>query len=287
MHTKRLPILLAFFLLTSVNLMAQGFMGSQITEQEKEGFRRRVKGIEQFIKRFNFEEDIQGKEIKGLEMSTEDFVSNRKNSLIYLLDYQQYSDISPAEEKLVFGFIDYVNKPDSTALFLDFYDDRWYAVTTLAATYQGKPTEVRLTLKNEQTGQQQSKWVVVGAKVEFLEMRPKNPSAFLPPNASGTNFIDLADALENPENALAYTSSQYQLDPLALFFAQLQLGALKMGRVKNVEFHLLQLPGWAITIKEFNRLDAPNSGWLISNISILLNREQYQTQTLGIPSPKS
>ena len=263
------------------SLQAQNLMGGQISPQEKEAFKKRVKGIEQFMKRFNHEEDLTGKPTQAQTLDTA-FLEGRKRSITYLLDYKKYGQANQEEAGRVRKFIDYVNKGDSTAWFLDFYDQGWYAQVTMEAKHQGKPIDLALTLKNEVVGDKKSKWVVTGVVSEALKLENQDPSAFLPPNASGTNFIALGDALEAPENAPAYTSEGFQADPLTMFFTHLQVGTLEVGRVKQVSFHFLQFPGWGMVVEEFNRIEGANSGWLISDVFPLLNRDRYRARQLGM-----
>lgn len=283
MQIQRLILVLMALAFIPESVLSQGLLGSSISPQEKDAFQRRVKGIEQFMKRFNYEEDLQGNALEGSAMDSA-FLRQREKSIIYLLDYETYGQATKEETEQVYRFIQYVNTADSTAHFLDFYDEGWYAVSSMKATFKGRPVEVELTLQNEVVGEKQSKWVVVGVKADFLNLKVADPSAFLPPNASGTNFIDLSDAMQQAENAPAYASTSFHTDALTLFFAYLQLGELKMGSVQQVAFHFMQFPGWGIKVEEYNRLQGMNSGWLISNVFPVLNKQRYLEDSLGIPS---
>ena len=55
---------------------------------------------------------------------------------------------------------------------------------------------------------------------------------------------------------------------------------LKFEYVEEVRYHILDIPGWCIRVKDFNR-DELNSGWLIYDLSLNnLSRKEY-IQTLN------
>jgi hypothetical protein len=275
------PIMMLCWILASP-AWGQTWLGEGMSEAEKAAFRRRVKEVSQFMKRFNGEQGMEGGAL-GPQLLDSAFVARRQASLLSLFHYGTFSRAGEAEQAAAMRFLSAVNRPDSTAHFLDFLDPHWYALADINAEYQGKPVRLQLALRVEEVKPGQSKWVVAGAKADFLVAGARNPNAFLPPSSDGTNFMGLADALEARQDVGAYTPTGYRPDVLGLVLFLFQQGLLARPQVAGVSFHLLQVPGWGLVLKEFDGMgDSPNSGWLVAELHPVLDRAAYAYRVLGI-----
>jgi hypothetical protein len=78
--------------------------------------------------------------------------------------------------------------------------------------------------------------------------------------------MNLKRALEDVNYLQYYASKEYQPDNLTLFFYLVNAGAMKFEYVNEVIYHITDIPGWSMKVKEFNRNEL-NSGWLISDLS--------------------
>jgi hypothetical protein len=78
--------------------------------------------------------------------------------------------------------------------------------------------------------------------------------------------MNLKRALEDVSYLQYYAAKDYQPDFLTLFFYLVNTGALKFEYVNEVIYHVVDIPGWSIKVREFNRNEL-NSGWLISDLS--------------------
>lgn len=273
---------LALALLISYIPAKAQWIGGQISPREQQAFEQRVKEIGQFMQRFNNYE--QSKSLSAATVPLADSVKQlqRTSSILHLLDFNKYSQSGVEEQEKVRSFIAQVNTNDEQAVYLDFYDDNWYAKVTLEAVFKGDAKELALVLKNESTADKVSKWVIVGAVADYLKLPAADPQLFLPPNSDGTNFLRLADALEAPQQATSYAYTGFEVDALTLFFVYLQSGILQTGRVKNVNFHFLQIEGWVMTVEEFNETQQYSSGWLISSLEPISDRATYKYTQLNI-----
>jgi len=101
--------------------------------------------------------------------------------------------------------------------------------------------------------------------IDFLQEDSLN-IRFIPPASNETDFINMKRALEDVDHLQYYASKDYDAYNLTLFFYMLNSGLVKFKYVEELTYHIIDLPGWCIKIKEFNRIEM-NSGWLISDIS--------------------
>jgi hypothetical protein len=91
---------------------------------------------------------------------------------------------------------------------------------------------------------------------------------FIPPSSNETDFMNLKRALEDTDYLQYYASSEYSPENLTLFFFMIKTGLLSFEYVEEINYNIIDIPGWQITVKEFPRNDM-NSGWLISDIKSL------------------
>ena len=111
------------------------------------------------------------------------------------------------------------------------------------------------------------KWVISSVKGEFFNFL-KNDSTyvrFIPPSSNETDFMNLKRALEDVNYLQYYTSKDYKPDYLTLFYYMLNSDLVKFDYVEEVNYSIIDLPGWCFRVKEFNRNEM-NSGWLISDL---------------------
>jgi hypothetical protein len=78
--------------------------------------------------------------------------------------------------------------------------------------------------------------------------------------------MNLKRALQDSAYLQYYASKNYEPDNLTLFFYMINTSVLKFEYTEEVVYHIIDIAGWEITVKEFNRNEM-NSGWLISDIS--------------------
>lgn len=213
----------------------------------------RVKLLQQFINRFNYSEDWRGNSVQDPGA-----ISKRREYIASLFE-ADYASSVPRSDLLAFV-------EDITGSFppryLSFYDDNWYAKVHCKASYLGKDTEVLLTLKVQQNEDQSVQWVIVGGHAEFLELEKHDQPLVLNGNANELNFMRLFIGLEEKQRITDFTAADYQPDPLSLIHFLIRRGDLKLHHALSVSYHFYQLPGWIISVKEFDRHEY-NSGWLI------------------------
>ncbi len=231
------------------------------------------KQVNQFVHRFNMEEDQYG---KMLDRKDKRYHNNnlRKKFLPFLFDIHN----PRTSGKLKNYFIDDVTNAKHP-VYLNFLDKNWYAeVSTTFLDENGKPVNLILFLTLEQAGQG-SKWIISNVYDTDLkhlfpvESTKKQAKYFLHPQSHEIDFMNLHKALNNPDDIEYYASTGFRPDYLSLFFYLMKKRKLSFKQINEVKFHFFQIKNWYFELKYFNR-NENNSGWLISNLKYLSDDEK-------------
>lgn len=222
-----------------------------------------TKQINQFFRRFNSEEDLDGKRLYegNLNYRSKEF---RSNYIKMLFDRQNEN----VPENLKGEFINEVIQ-ESNPSFLDYYGGRWFAEVDTKFTYQGQSRTVVLFLELERENLG-IKWVINNVyfypftKIFYTDSTAL--SKFLHPMSHELDFMNLIKVFNDPTTVEYYFDEDYKPDFKTLFLYEIKKGNLVFETVENVSFHFFQLEDWYFQLKEFNR-QGYNTGWLISNLS--------------------
>jgi hypothetical protein len=227
------------------------------------------KQLGQFFKRFNGEEDVDGKSFQPGDRRYRDG-RVRKNYLPLLID----PAVVDRDAQLVEAFFESVADKKSPG-FIDFHSDTWEAEVSARFIWQGKPVTARLFMQLQTQGQGYE-WVIVSVDIDEIESKIKKlkgeEKPFLHPMSHELNFMNLNKALNRNASPSSYTLDGYQPDILSIFFFEINQNRLVFEDVQSVRFHFYSIPGWYFEVSEFNRPGTP-SGWLISNL-VQANDEQ-------------
>ncbi len=222
-----------------------------------------TKQINQFFRRFNAEEDLEG---RRLYEGNPDFRNKtiRSNYIKMLFDRQDQNISNRLKE----DFIDEMTDEDN-ASFLDYYGARWFAEVDTKFTYKGQTRTVVLFLELEKENLG-IKWVINNVYFyPFSKLFYTDSTAltkFLHPMSHELDFMNLIKVFNEPETVEYYFEDEFKPDFKTLFLYELKKGNLIFETVEKVSFHFFQLNNWYFQIKEFNR-SGYNTGWLISNLS--------------------
>ncbi len=222
-----------------------------------------TKQINQFFRRFNSEEDLEGKRI--YEGNPNYRSKEYRSSYIKMLFDRQNKDIS---EDLKSEFIKEVTNPSSPS-FLDYYGGRWFAEVDTKFTYEGQSRTVVLFLELEKENLG-IKWVINNVyfypftKIFYTDSTAK--AKFLHPMSHELDFMNLIKVFKEKETVEYYFDEDFKPDFRTLFLYEVKNEDLVFETVEKVSFHFFQLENWYFQLKEFNR-SGYNTGWLISNLS--------------------
>ena len=230
------------------------------------------KQVNQFVHRFNMEEDPFG---KPLTTTDKRYHNNNMRKKLLPLMFDQYNPRTSGELRNY--FIEDVTNTKHPVL-LNFLDKNWYA--EVSATFQNGGTEVNLilflTLEEDGMG---SKWIISNVYDNDLhQLFPQENESghmkyFLHPLSHEIDFMNLHKALDDPRHIEYYASTDYRPDYLTLFFYLMKTGNLRFEHINTVKFHFFQIKNWYFELSYFNRNNT-NSGWLISNLKYLSDKEK-------------
>jgi hypothetical protein len=243
------------------------------SKEDEIAFYAQTKQINQFFKRFNNEESIDGKKYDEKDSLYRDS-KTRKKFLQILFDNENTS----LTNELKKNFIKDVTDP-SHPLYLKFHNADWFAQVATIFYWQGKEEKVTLFLKlqEEKVG---SKWVITKILFEplggFLKKDSTDTTHFLHPMSHELEFINLYKVFQDNKDLVQdYTEKGYTADYLSLFLYEVKKGNLKFKTVYNVKFHFFQIDQWYFEVSNFNRTGR-NTGWLISNLR-KVNKEERES----------
>ena len=250
----------AFFLACVSMSFGQQRLMDEMQSQE-EALYASNKQINQFVRRFNGEEDEQGERY---------FPDNRRyrnealrKKYIPALFDQETSSFNRAWVEEFARVVTDKQQP----LFIDLHQTEWFAEVAAVFTYKGRTTSLLLFMELRPQGQG-FEWVIADVAFDdFSSHFSKDTSKtkpFIHPMSHELEFMTLRKELakENPED---YTPDGFEPDFLTLFVFEMKNGNLRFQTVKNVKFHFFGLPGWYFEVSRYNR-PGNNTGWLISNL---------------------
>lgn len=229
---------------------------------EEASFYAETKQVNQFLRRFNGEEDARGVRFSTTDPSYRS-PELRKQYINMLFD--QMNGNLPV--LLKDAFVNDVTAANDQKL-LDFHGGEWFGETNVLFQRGRETVTITLfmVLVKENLG---SKWVINDVyfpPYENLYKRDEmSVSRFLHPMSHELDFMNLDRVFSNGEFIGDYFNQDFKVDKLSLFLHDLRTNQLKFIQVADQKFHFFQIDGWYIEINEFNR-PGLNKGWLISNL---------------------
>lgn len=258
---------LQIFLILLLAIPCHAQVGEYLGDERN--FYAATKQVNQFLRRFNGEEDLRGKRYYQQDVNYHN-PELREKYINILFDNKQ-KDISPELKQAFMTEVVDAENPQ----FLDLHGGLWFAQVTAKFKYNGRDEIVQLFLKlqKEPVG---SKWVIYKAYFdpleEYFRIDTADKDKFIHPMSHELDFMNLRKIFQDPEIVPAYTDRDFQPDYLTLVLLEIKKGTLKFSTVNKVKFHFFQLDNWYFELTEFNRT-GPNTGWLISNL-LQVNTQQ-------------
>lgn len=242
-------------------------------EAEEEVLRAKTKQVGQFIRRFNNEEDENGKRLNKGDRKYRSHKA-RKEFIQHLFDKQSTQIAIGLRNE----FIDEVTHKHEPK-FLNFHGGDWYAEVAAEFTHFGRNVNILLFLKLEKENGGH-KWVLSNVYYDYFNgyfsNKPESgQTPFLHPLSHELDFMNLRKIFGNIEIIESFAEKEYRPDYLTLFFYEIKKSNLKFETITNVKFHFLQIDNWYFELEEFNRYDH-NSGWLISNLLKITEADKKQ-----------
>jgi len=246
------------------NCFSQKIVSEQKTNEEI--FLARTKQFGEFLDRFNYKTDFNGNPVDSVfkrKMPRGKFL----NSIFDLKDKRIVpgpDSFSKSYIDLKSAFIDEVLTGDKR---INKYSPDIIAEARSRIIYKNAPQTISIFLSQEIVGKDMVKWVILDVKGDILNFLKTDTAyrRFIPPTSHETDFINLKRALEDSYHLQYYASKEFRFDPVSVFFYCINSKQIKFEYVEQVIYHILDIPGWCIKVKDFNRNEL-NSGWLISDV---------------------
>lgn len=258
-----IPVLLIFFF--SLPLCSQNL--SDPSRDREQIFIARTKQFNEFTDRFNLKTNFNGNPVDSAFLSK----MPRGKMISMLFDLKDPRIIKPGKDysdDYVRIKESFINEVTGKKLEISKYSGNIIAEAVSRVIYKGEPRKISLFLVQETVGKDMVKWVIYSAKGDLLDVFEPDTSMirFIPPSSNETDFMNFRRALEDTAHLSAYARNDFEPDKLTLFFSLVRSGELRFEYVESVIYHVIDIPGWYLKIRDFNRNEL-NSGWLITDIS--------------------
>lgn len=227
-------------------------------------FQSQVKSVDEFIQRFN------GKETNPLIV---DSLNTRENNLLALFDNQIIKEESDSVEKR--NIKAFINNVASQNLEISLTDSPLFAETNVTAVVNGKKVSLGIVLQSQTYLDNRVRWAIIAVKgLSQSGILNLSQVRGISPVEHEIHFLGLSDIFMNPADIMGFRGKQIQIDELSVFLTLAMLGRVKDVEVQSLVIHCVQIPGFAFSIKEYNR-QGYNNGWLISNIELIADNNMY------------
>jgi hypothetical protein len=269
----RIINLIVTIILLSISIVSGQGLGSPGTIKDDGRFAASTKQVNQFFRRFNAEESIDGSIRFYPGDSLYHHVPLRQGFLQILFDNQTSTISSELKSEFVKTVLS-TNYPQ----YINFHKEGWIAEVEAEFIFKGKreSTTLILKLQPERMGYE---WVideVVFPPFKNLFNKPVGTEKdFLHPLSHELGFMNLRKAFQDSQLPEAYTETSFKPDYLTLFLYEMKQNNIRFETVKDVKFHFFQIDGWYFEVNQFNR-PGFNTGWLISNL-VKLNKGDKET----------
>jgi len=276
--------LILYLVLSTNNLYAQLITNGKEKIAPSQKMILEVKVISQFYERFNF------KNTPGNHLVDSVFRTGvtRKSNISLLFNPAEYEFDSTSVQfsqnciDTVGWFIDRVCDSDNP-LYINKFSNFLFAELICNVLIKSKPCKVKLWLRLVEAERKSYKWTILNAEGSCIEIRGNSDSKIaISPMSDETNFISLGTELNGKDNLANYVPTEFHFSTLNNFLFGLQHGIIKFQLVEDLTYHILDIEGWDIKVKEIKNQPLLN-GWLITHLyKFNMDRNQYIHQlTLG------
>lgn len=223
-----------------------------------------TKQINQFIRRFNGEEDVKGNRYyPGDESFRNSILREKYLNILFDLENDKISQ----NDKLLFKNV-VLN--DEKPVYLSLENKSWWAEVKMVLTFNNRPCEGAVFLEIEEQNKG-LKWSIrsvhIPAIMSMSKSSPPDTSlGFLHPLSHELDFMNFDRVFQNPEYIELFLTDDFKRDPLTIFTEYVKNGKLKFKAITDVRFHMFQIENWYFEIREFNR-PGLNKGYLISKLN--------------------
>ena len=257
---KRLYTLLLACTLSTL-AFSQTYFASEINEYL---LKARVKQVEEFMARFNNEENWEGK-----KMNKETDSTYHAQYLRTLFDHNRFRKKNGKLTSLAEQFIHDVVQNHWK---IHYSDTTWNAIVKCNVTIGGKHAMMELYLRTEQLAEHEYVWVISHVDYTLQKTDSTASRPFISPIEHEIGFTGL---LSLPTDGKVDVNRLFpktmRPDNLAVLAFLIKNGMIKITDIKDVRFSFFNVPGYAFTINRIENKGSYNTGWLITSLNIRTN----------------
>ena len=267
---RKLVIVTFCYLLLLGLFCNKNIFSQTLTTSTGRNYYLNVKQFNEFVDRFNYKTDFKGNAIDSVFKSK---ISREK--YLELLFNNEDPRLLPGNDKYSDSYVklknQFIQEVVSNNYLIDKYSIEIIAEARSLVTYKNKSQEISVFL-NQEIVNDGVKWVILSVNGDFLNVLNKDTVLlrFIPPTSNETNFISLKRVFNDKNFQHYYLYNGYSYDQLSTFLFAVNTGLVKFQYVNEIVYHIFDVNGWQLEIKEFNRA-TENSGWLIDDISRMEN----------------
>lgn len=263
-------------------LIASGFIPKNLYAQDNftEAVQTHVNHIEEFIDRFNFDEESQF--YKYVQITYPREKVDRKIVLNALFNKRKTTlSLDSVRENFVEDVSD-----SERPVHIDIYDALWYATVPAQVTVDSIPIDMTITLEIQMNSDYSIEWSIVGIKSKSLEKMESHDKFYISASSHATYFPELYSALSSStlfQSVVSDSQKESNTDKYLNLIAGKTVTdvIIKTG----ITYHFLQISGWIMKVEYVPQDYSLNTGWLISEVKAVdsfLEKRLYQKQVLGI-----
>lgn len=222
----------------------------------------RVKQIDEFFTRFNFETDY-----KGDKPLNDTLKEERVKNMLTLFNLDKYKNPQNEIDSVVYQLIDYVIV---NGLSIHYEDSTWYAEAVSSVVYEGKKQPFTYVLKPEQIEKMMYRWVICDVKSPlFLSFKDsQNGKITISPAEHGVAFMSVPETLNlNADKVGTCFAKGYERNNLPIFDFLMFTQKLKVNPITKVIFHF-QLGDYTFSVERIEKEQSYNQGWLINDVQL-------------------
>jgi len=222
----------------------------------------KVKQIDEFMQRFNFEVTYDGTRVN--DSLPRDV---RLKNMYTLFDLDKFPVKAGVPDSVMSGFCNYVIDNGHR---LSYEDSTWQAEAVCNAIFKSKKTNISLILRTEQIKDILYHWVLTDVKSPLFDdmYKEAKDSLFISPAEHGISFITLPRIINlSVTDVNTIFHKDWHPDMLSVFYYLIASNMLKLQSVDHVIYHFT-IGDYQFDVERVERDKSYNSGWLISKLTL-------------------
>ena len=234
---------------------------------DEDALQFRVKQMDEFFTRFNYEIDGMGNAPKD----TTDMKEYRK-SILTLCNLDKYKNEKGEIDATLTKFIDYVVENN---IKIHYEDSTWQAEAKGTISFENKKYDITYFLKTEYVSHFIFKWVLVDIQTPLFEQFPIQPTGIITisPAEHGIGFMTLPETYNLNKTMVGTTFEKgYKRNHLVVFDYLMAVGKIKVNTITKVIYHFY-LKNVDFDVERIEKEKGYNQGWLINKIKFKFDNQ--------------